>query len=836
MMDDVRYAFRQLRSHKAFAGVAIATLAIGIGAAAAMFGLIQGVLLSPPPYTAPDRLVLVTPVRVDGQPYDRTPTTGQWLAWRQARSLERTALYRWTFNFLVKGDGSRSLGGMQVSRDWFDVVGVRPLFGRTFTANEAGRPGVAPTAIILGYDLWQREFHGDPRILGKPVTLSRMPAPLPVVGVMPPGLRFLPDPGAAAEPNYDIDAKVDFWLGVIPDETRPERGAANLIARLAPGATAGQAQAELAAMSGAIAAADSRLAGLTATASPVRSVLNRDGERLLVPLFGAVGLLFLIACANVSGLLVARGLQRQQEYATRAAMGAGRARLFRLVLIEAVAIALSASVLGAALAYGVVAVLKSIGGQAVPRADAVTVGWPVLLFGVMAALAAGMVAGVLPAIRASWGDRFGLLKGSRTTAGRAERRLLAGVAAVQVVLTVSLLAGAALLLRTARNLDRVHPGYETEHILATTVTHVGARDQARAFHDQALERVAAIPGVRHVAFAWGVPLTGNSWPAELEIVGRAAASSAIVDRISLPLRAVTEDYFAVMSMRLLDGRLFLPTDNQEAPRVGIVNRAFVRQHLGDGVAVGRQLRFPGDDKPITIVGVLEDTRTERLRERPEPELYVSFRQNGAFSKHLVVRAAGEPLQLAPQVPGRAARAAADRGRRARHDDGRDPPRLDRRADLRAAAAGRLRDRRDAARRGRALRRALAVGGGAHEGARAAPGDRGPPPPGHRAGPRRGRPAGRRGSGRRDRRGAPRGTPAPGAAVRRVGDGSGGPRRRGGGVRRGRCARLPRAGVARGTRRRLGGAPSGLSRLAATFRRARTGRGRPRFRDPASAAS
>jgi putative ABC transport system permease protein len=649
MMDDLRYAFRQLRTHPTFAAVAIATLAVGIGAAAAMFGLIQGVLLSPPPYAAPDRLVLVTPVRVDGQPYDRSPTTGQWLAWRQARTIERTAIYGWTFNFLVKGDGSRSLGGMNVSRNWFDVVGVRPLLGRTFTANEAARPGVAPTAIILGYDLWQREFQGDPGILGKPVTISRMPAPLPVIGVMPPGLRFLPDPGAAAEPNYDIDAKVDFWLGVTPDETRPERGTGNIIARLAQGATAADAQAEIAAMSGAIAATDARLAGLTATATPVRSVLNRDGERLLVPLFGAVGLLFLIACANVSGLLVARGLQRQQEYGTRAAIGAGRARLFRLVLIEAISIALTAAVLGAGLAYGIVAVLKNIGGHAVPRADAITVGWPVLLFGVGAALVAGIVAGVLPAVRASWGDRFTLLKGSRTTAGRAERRLLAGVAAVQVVLTVSLLAGAALLLRTARNLDRVHPGYETERILATTVTHVGARDQGRAFHEQALERVAAIPGVRHVAFAWGLPLTGNSWPAELEVTGRAAASSAIVDRISLPLRSVTEDYFAVMSMRLVDGRVFLPTDTEGAPRVGIVNRAFVRQHLGEGVALGRQLRFRGDDKPITIVGVLDDTRTERLRERPEPELYLPFRQNGAFSKHLVVRAAGDPLQLAPQV-------------------------------------------------------------------------------------------------------------------------------------------------------------------------------------------
>jgi putative ABC transport system permease protein len=649
MMDDVRYAFRQLRTHPAFAFVAVATLAIGIGAAAAMFGLVQGVLLSPPPYADPDRLVLVTPVRVDGQPYTRTPTTAQWLAWRRARSLERTAMYRWTFNFLVRGDGSRSLGGMNVTRDWFDVVGVKPLIGRTFTANEAGRPGVAPTAIILGYDLWQREFGGDRDILGKPVTLSRMPAPLPVVGVMPPGLRFLPDPGAAAEPNYDVDAKVDFFLGVTPDETQLQRGVGNLIARLAPNATAASARAELAAMSAGLATADPRLAGLTTTADPVRAVLNRDGERLLVPLFGAVGLLFLIACANVSGLLVARGLQRQQEYATRAAIGAGRARLFRLVLIEAVALASTAAVLGAGLAYGIVAVLRAIGGSAVPRADAVDVGWPVLLFGVLAALAAGIVAGLLPAVRASWGDRYTLLKGSRTSVGRVERRLLAGVAAVQVVLTVSLLAGAALLLRTAHNLDRVDPGYETERILALTVTHVGARDQNRAFHEQALARVAEIPGVRQAAFAWGVPLTGNSWPAEFEVVGRAAASSAIVDRISLPLRAVTEDYFTVMSMRLTEGRLFLPTDNEEAPRVGIVNRAVVRQHLGDGVALGRQLRFPGDDKPITIVGVLADTRTDRLREQPEPELYVQFRQNGAFSKHLVVRAAGDPIALAPQV-------------------------------------------------------------------------------------------------------------------------------------------------------------------------------------------
>ena len=654
-MTDVRYALRQLRHRPAFAILAVATLAIGIGSAAAMFGLIQGALLAAPPYADPDRLVLVAAARTDGQPYERGASVGQWVAWRRARVIERAALYRWTFNFLVRGDGSQSLGGMVVTPDYFDVVGVRPIMGRALTAAEASRPGVdnrpgsPPTGILLGYDLWQREFGGDRDIVGRAVTLSRMPAPLPVIGVMPPGLRFLPDPGAAAEPNYDLNAKVDFWLAMTTDESRVERGAGNAIARLKPGVTAAQAQSELAAMSGSIAKADPRLAGLTATASPVRSVLNREGERLLVPLFGAVGLLFLIACANVSGLLLARGLQRQQEYATRAAIGAGRGRLFRLVLIEAVTIALTAAILGAGLAYGIIAVLKTIGGRAVPRADAVSIGWPVLLFGALAALAAGLAAGLVPALRASWGDRFTLLKGSRTTVGRVERRLLATVATIQVVLTVALLAGAALLLRTAQNLDRVRPGYDTERILAMTVTSVGPGDQSRAFHTQSLERVAALPGVSHAAYVWGLPLTGNSWPAEIEVPGRAASSSAIVDRISLPVRSVTEDYFAVMGMRLVEGRLFLPSDNREAPPASIVNQTFVRRYLGSAPPLGQQLRFPGNDKPTTIVGVIADTRTERLREAPEPELYASFWQNGAFSKHLVVRATGDPLALAPHV-------------------------------------------------------------------------------------------------------------------------------------------------------------------------------------------
>ena len=184
-----------------------------------MFGVSQGVLLSPPPYRDPGRVVLISPARSDGRPYRRGATVGQWLSWRQARSIEPPAIYGWTFNLLVLPDGSESMGGMVVTPGYFRVLGLRPMLGRAFADAELARPNAPPSAIILGYHLWQRKFNGDPNIIGRTIRMSRMPAPLPVGGVMPQGIR-LPDPGASSEPNYDLDAHVDFWLGAAPDEAR----------------------------------------------------------------------------------------------------------------------------------------------------------------------------------------------------------------------------------------------------------------------------------------------------------------------------------------------------------------------------------------------------------------------------------------------------------------------------------------------------------------------------------------------------------------------------------------------------------------------------------------
>jgi putative ABC transport system permease protein len=652
MLGDIRYALRQVVKAPAFSIAAIVTLALGIGAAAAMLTLIKGVLLSPPPYADPDRLVFLTQSRQDGQPYLQGATVGQWLDWRSsAKTIDTPAVYRWTFNFLVLPDGSRSIGGLVVSNDFFKVLGVRPMLGREFLPNEASRPGapatatqparqgVPPTAVIIGYSLWERQYQRDPTIVGKTLQISRMPAPLPIVGVMPAGIRFLPDPAAASEPNYDLNAPVDYFLAFAPDETQPRGRGLNVIGRLHDGADLAQAQSEMASFTARQVQADSRLEGLTVSVRPMLDVLNRDGRSLLLPLFGFVVLVFLVACINVAGLFVARGVQRHREYAMRTALGASRGRLFGQTIVESGVVAMFAAMLGAVFAFGIVSLFKAIGDRAIPHADDVQVGWPVIAFGLVAGLIAAVMAGVVPAARATSPGHAHALKGIRSTTGRRERRLLGAIAMVQIVLTVALLTGATLLIRTSFKLANINPGYEIENIMAVTVTSVSP-GSFLPFHTHVLERVRALPGVSHTAFAWGVPLTGHKWPGNLEVVGRPE-----LGQVSFPLRSVTAEYFALMDIPIASGRAFTNDDTEKAPRVMIVNQALANRYFS-GDAVGRQMRFPGT-KPldVTIVGVIADTRTEALSDDPAPEIYVSFWQNGAFSKHLVVRTSSSAAGL-----------------------------------------------------------------------------------------------------------------------------------------------------------------------------------------------
>jgi putative ABC transport system permease protein len=644
MPGELRFAIRMLWKQPGFSLIAILTLALGIGATSAVFSLIQGVLLTPPPYEKPHQLMLIPAARADGQKMDspRGWAAQQWTEWqKEAKAFEGIAAYNWTFNFLVRGDGSLSMQGMFVTKDYMPVMGLKTIGGRGFEGSDFS---LGPTkAIVIGYEFWQRAFNGDPQIIGKTVRISRWDVPPTVIGVMQPGVRFLPSPGASKEPNYNVNATVDFWAPTMADPKAMNDAFWDVVARVREGTPPRQAQEELTVLAAREGQAEPQFEGFTPQLEPLTEEMNRDGRRILVPLLGAAALVLLIGCGNAAALLLVRGLQRQQEYAVRGALGMGRVALFRQVLTEGLLLALTGGTFGVGLAFAVVKVFKLIAGHAVPRLDGVAAGWAVLGWGFSAAVLAAFFAGILPALRAFRLDPMEVLKsaGPKGTAGLGERRLLRGVTMAQTALTLALLVGAGLLIRTMLKIAEVPSGYNTGRILTMSVTEVQYSNWD-TFHRQALERVAAIPGVQYAAFAWGVPLTGNNWPATLEIEGQPPAVKES-DKAALPLRAMTPDYFKLMGEALLGGREFRSTDDDKAAKVAIVNQALADRYFPHENPVGRKLWLDGRDKPgIEIVGEIANSRTEDLTQEASPEVYLPLWQAHAFSKHLLVRTTADP--------------------------------------------------------------------------------------------------------------------------------------------------------------------------------------------------
>jgi len=644
MPGELRFAIRMLWKQRGFSLIAILTLALGIGATSAVFSLIQGVLLTPPPYGKPQQLMLILAARADGQKMDspRGWAAEQWTEWqKEAKAFAGIAAYNWTFNFLVRGDGSQSMQGMFVTKDYMPVMGLKTIAGRGFENSDFS---LGPTkAIVIGYEFWQRAFNGDPQIIGKTVRISRWDVPPTVIGVMQPGVRFLPSPGASKEPNYNVNATVDFWAPTMADPKEMNYAFWDVVARVREGTPPRQAQQELTVLAAREGQAEPQFEGFTPQLEPLSEEMNRDGRRILVPLLGAAALVLLIGCGNAAALLLVRGLQRQQEYAVRGALGMGRVALFRQVLTEGLLLAFIGGTFGVGLAFAVVKVFKLIAGHAVPRLDGVAAGWGVLGWGFSAAVLAAFFAGILPALRAFRLDPMEVLKsaGPKGTAGLGERRLLRGVTMAQTALTLALLVGAGLLIRTMLKIAEVPSGYNTGRILTMSVTEVQYSNWD-TFHRQALERVAAIPGVQYAAFAWGVPLTGNNWPATLEIEGQPPAVKES-DKTALPLRAMTPDYFKLMGEALLEGREFRSTDDDKAAKVAIVNQAFADRYFLHENPVGRKLWLDGRDKPgIEIVGEIRNSRTDDLTQEASPEVYLPLWQAHAFSKHLLVRTTADP--------------------------------------------------------------------------------------------------------------------------------------------------------------------------------------------------
>lgn len=669
---DFRFGFRVWRRNPGFAFLVVFTLALGIGSTAAVFTLIQGVLLTPPPYSKPEEIVLMLPERQDGRPYAHGFFPAQWTEWRRANSFESVAGYTWRFDFLCLDNRSEPANGLLVTPDYFQVTGIQPLLGRTFLPSEIHHDPV----VILGYDLWQRQFSGDPLIIGKSIHLSRDGfedlQSRTVVGVMPPGVRFLPAPTAAEYPDYDVNQKVDFWEPMTVDLVNGAKDEFNVAARLRSGVTAAQASSEMKVICTRQALADPNSEGITARVEPLLTELNRAGRRLLLPLFGAVALVFLIACGNVAGLLLARGLQRHQEYSVRSALGAARWQVFQHVLIENLLLALFGGGLGVALAVVLVKLLRLYAGTALPRLDAVVIGWPILAFCASAAILAVILAGFAPALRASRMDpALGIKRSGTSSASRGDRHLLGALVVAQSAMTLALLIGAGLLIRTTANLARETLGYRTQNILTLSVTPLRYDRQSQNikdedartrrfvnFHREAVAQVDALPGVKAAAWAWGVPLTGNKWLGSIAIDGQAPVRTS-GGAFRIPMRSVTPEYFSAVSLPLLEGRTFNshdardwpPSVSTNVPFDVIINRTLAEQYFPGRDPIGKKMHFSFEnvDGDAEVVGLVADSRSEGITKPPEPELYLSFWQLPPGTKHLVVRTALAPAALAGAV-------------------------------------------------------------------------------------------------------------------------------------------------------------------------------------------
>lgn len=624
---DVRLALRRLRRDPGFTVVALVTLALGIGSVVGIFSLLNGVVLRPLPYAEPERLVSVWP----------TQNFNKELAehFEAAETLEGVAgLSHWTFALGGAEEPERIPVGM-VGVDFFEVLGVRPALGRTFVADEEDPS--RSDVVVLSHGLWQRRFGSDPDIIGRVLEMEaqNQGTSRRVVGVLPPSWR---------SPAQEADAWVPMH--------RPPRTVATdstwyvnwVYARLAPGATLERASAEVREM---VERLRDEHAGLfyedalaQAGVVPLRNQVVGATAGTLWLLFGAVGLVLLIACVNVANLLLARGAGQSGEVAVRKALGATRQRLVRQGITESVTLALIGGVLGATVAaWGLSAVRGELASR-LPRAADAGMDVPVLGFALAVSLVSATLFGLLPALRGAGGEAVaGLRSEARSGTSHARHRLNRGLVAAETALAVILVAGAGLMANSFWRLYTTDPGFEPEGVLEVLVsppeTRFASDDARRSYYRELLERVAAVPGVTAVSGIHLLPLTQNNW-------GFPYLPDDFQPRADRPLpsanfRVVLPGYFDLMRVPVVRGRTFSAADDENAESVGVINRSLAERHWPGQEPVGKVIRLFGN-QPFTVIGVVEDVRQHALDTAPRPEMYRPHAQYGLASMYLMVRA------------------------------------------------------------------------------------------------------------------------------------------------------------------------------------------------------
>jgi putative ABC transport system permease protein len=654
LVSDIRYALRNLRKNPGFMTVAVLTLALGIGANSAIFSVVNGVVLKPLAYARPDRLVGI---------YSQFPTLGfdkfwisppEYLELRErSRSYEAIGGYRTGQVSLGGGDAPMRVTSAVVTADFFRALGVNPLHGRTFTAEE-DLPG-GPPVIVLSHEIWQSAFGGDAGIVGREVEANGVQTE--VLGIMPPG--------------FDIaDANVQAWAPVrIDPANRQNRGShfLYLVGRLGPGVTLEQAETEL-----------TGLVQRWGDENPGTHVPNPQNHQLflrplqqdlvggirpaLMMLLGAVGFVLLIACANVGNLLLAKAEGRGKEIAVRSALGAGRGRLFRQFLTESMVLSLVGGVVGLTLGWAGVRVLLATSPGSIPRADEIGLDSAVLLFTLGVTIVTGLLFGLAPAFHLSPKTMNSALRegGQRTTAGTARQRLRRLLVVSEVALAVVLVVGSGLMLRSFAALQQVDPGFDARNLLTFRTFLPPARytdaPAQVSFMQRALQNLAALPGVEAAAAMSGLPPRRDVNANDTQFEGITPTPDGPAMNTDY-WQFVTTDYLATMKIPLVAGRGFGPQDGPDATPVVMVNEQLVRVFYPDTDPIGRRLRPPfGENFPwFTIIGVVKDVKQGGLEESTGTEVYFHYPQVAATplgiprQMNVVVRAASTTSALMAPV-------------------------------------------------------------------------------------------------------------------------------------------------------------------------------------------
>lgn len=653
LLQDLRYAVRQLRRSRRFAALVVGTLALGICATTVVYSIVDTVLLKPLPFPHPDRLVELQSLEIIGGVTHVNDTSyPNFLDWRaQNHSFQSMASYKTSgYTLAPTGDAPATrITGVMVSAGFFDTLGVAPAAGRPFRRDEE-HPG--NRSVVISDALWQSAFSRDPNILGRTLTLDE--EAYSVIGVMPRGFVY---------PSNAADAQL--WVTFAKDAEGPNASASqrgwnqvDVIARLRAGVNSAAAAAEMNTIQENLARhyPDEDGQTLQVRLAPAGDALVSDVRGPLRVLFAAVSLLLLIACANAAGLLLSRGTRRTAELSVRAALGAGRARLCRQLLLESLALSTCAGLTGAGLALALLKIIPPLLPADLARAHEIGMDPGVFWFALALSMLTGLVFGLLPAWRMSHQAPASVLRSAHRgmTANRSQHLLHSSLIVIETALSLLLVAGAGLLMHSFVHVLHTDPGFDPAHLLTFRVATPEGRydDQRRiAFFQQLLARLQARPGIRAASAAFPLPLTGGDMRISFSIAGQPHAKG---EEPSERAAVVAANFFSTMRISLREGRLFGPQDHrQKAAQVAIVNEAFARKYFPDGSALGQHMRSGlggGVDSPLReIVGVVGDVKRNRLTEQGTPEYFVPLEQAPITSPPVVIRVAADPAQYEPAV-------------------------------------------------------------------------------------------------------------------------------------------------------------------------------------------